>query len=156
MHRAARAYTTGIAEAAALVLRAPVSFWGGIDVDSGRIIDRAHPDAGATVTGAVLVMPGARGSSSSSSVLAEMLRKDTAPAGIVLTVADPILPVGVVVAGMLYGKSCPIVVCEIDGIKTGDVLRVRAAAGGSAEVVILPGDQSVARSGGGADAWKSV
>ena len=105
MIRSARAYAAGTAEAPALVLQEPVSFWGGIDVDSGRIIDRAHPDAGATVTGVILVMPGARGSSSSSSVLAEMLRKGTAPSGIVLTVADPILPVGAVVAGMLYDQS---------------------------------------------------
>ena len=129
-----RSYAAGTAAAPALVLQEPVSFWGGIDVDSGRIIDRAHPDAGASVTGVVLVMPGARGSSSSSSVLAEMLRKGTAPAGIVLTVADPILPVGVVVAGMLYGKSCPIVVCSIDGIKTNDIVRIDARDDGTGEV----------------------
>ena len=131
-----RSYAPGTAEAPALVLREPVSFWGGIDVDSGRIIG-AHPDAGASVTGTILVMPGARGSSSSSSVLAEAMRKGTAPAGIVLAIADPILPVGAIVAESLYGAQCPIVVCSIEKISTGDVVRVLAHADGSAELVVV-------------------
>ena len=132
-----RGYAPGEAEGRALVLREPVSFWGGIDAASGRIIDRAHADAGAVVTGAILVMPGGRGSSSSSSVLAEMLRLGTAPAAIVLTVTDPILPVGALVAMSLYGRRCPIVVCRIEGITTGDLLHVRSAPDGSAEVRAL-------------------
>lgn len=131
-----RSYAPGKAEGPALVLREAVSFWGGIDVDSGRIIDRSHSDAGRSVTGAVVVMPGGRGSSSSSSILAEMLRKGTAPAAIVLTVADPILPVGSIVAASLYGCHCPIVVCAIDGIKTGDTVLVRAVIDGNADVTV--------------------
>ena len=134
MNVTGRGYAPGEVEAPALVLREPVSFWGGIDIASGRIIDRSHPDAGATVSGAVLVMPGGRGSSSSSSVLAEMLRQGTAPAAIVLTVPDPILPVGALVAMSLYGRRCPIVVCAIDGIRTGDQLRVLSTPEGVAEV----------------------
>lgn len=135
-----RAYAPGTAEGPALVLGEGVSFWGGIDVDSGRIIDRVHPDAGTSVTGAILVMPGGRGSSSSSSILAEMLRKGTAPAAIVLTVADPILPVGAIVAASLYGCHCPIVVCAIDGIRSGDIVRVQSAGDGVAEVAIVGQD----------------
>ena len=43
----ARAYAAGDAEGPALVLRQPLSLWGGIDLHTGRIIDQAHPDAGA-------------------------------------------------------------------------------------------------------------
>src|SRR5512145_2178144 len=114
----ARGYAPGFAEGPALVLREPVSFWGGIDAATGRIIDRAHPDAGATVTDTVLVMPGARGSSSSSSVLAELIRTGMGPAAIVIAVADPILPVGALVAASLYDRHCPIVVCPIEGIRS--------------------------------------
>ena len=62
---AARASAAGDADGVALVLSQPLSFWGGIDVSTGRIIDRTHPDVGKSVTGAILVMPGGRGSSSS-------------------------------------------------------------------------------------------
>ena len=135
--RNGRGYAPGSAEAPALVLRQPLSFWGGLDAETGRIIDRAHPDAGTSITGVVLVMPGARGSSSSSSVLAETLRRGTGPAAIVLAVADPILPVGAIVAVSLYGARCPIVVCSIEGIQTGDRVRVRARDDGSAEVEVV-------------------
>ena len=55
-------------------------------------------------------MPSGRGSSSSSSVLAEAIRAGTAPAAIVLGEADPILALGAIVARELYGTTIPVVV----------------------------------------------
>ena len=110
-------------EGPALVLRAPLSLWGGIDVETGRIIDRAHPDAGVSISGTVLFMPGGRGSSSSSSILAEALRRGTGPLAIVLPSLDPILVVGSLVAETLYGIHCPIVVGSAEGIETGQWVR---------------------------------
>jgi hypothetical protein len=137
MTRTGQSYAAGQAEAPALVLAQPLSFWGGIDVDTGRIIDHSHPDLGNVITGLVLVMPGGRGSSSSSSVLAETMRRGTGPAAIVLSIPDPILTVGALVAHSLYGVRCPIVVAAIDGITTGDRLRIRAADTGHGEVETL-------------------
>jgi hypothetical protein len=122
--------TAGTAEGLALVLSRPLSFWGGVDAVTGKIIDRSHPDLGARVTKTVLVMPGGRGSSSSAAVLAEMIRLGTSPSGILLATPDAILTVGAIVAKSLYGLQCPIVVCATDGIRTGDWLRIHAAAGG--------------------------
>jgi predicted aconitase with swiveling domain len=133
----ARAYAAGDVEGAALVLREPLSLWGGIDLHTGRIIDQAHPDAGACVTGTILVMPGGRGSSSSSAVLAESIRCGTGPAGIVLATPDPILTVGALVAASLYGLQCPIVVCPIESLDTGIRLRVTAADFGPATVMVI-------------------
>jgi predicted aconitase with swiveling domain len=97
-----------------LALSEPVSFWGGFDAATGRIVDRLHPDRGACVTGRVLVMCSARGSSSGSSVLAEAIRLGTAPAAIVLRSRDAILTVGALVAATLYDRACPVVVVESD------------------------------------------
>jgi len=124
---AARAYAPGDATGAALVLSQALSFWGGIDVDTGNIIDRSHPELGMNVTGRILVMPGGRGSSSASAVLAETIRRGTGPSGIILATPDPILTVGAIVARALYGLRCPIVVCPIDQFVTGDELRISAA-----------------------------
>ena len=133
----ARAYAAGSAEGPALVLREPLSLWGGIDVDTGYIIDHSHPDAGACVTGRILVMPAGRGSSSSSAVLAEAVRRGTGPAGIVLGKPDPILTVGAIVAASLYGLECPVVVCPIASLATGLRLRVTADDSGSASVSVV-------------------
>ena len=128
------ASAAGDADGVALVLSQPLSFWGGIDVTTGRIIDRTHPDVGKSVTGVILGMPGGRGSSSSSSVLAETIRNGTGPAGIVMGVPDPILTVGAIVAESLYGVRCPIVVCPIEGFSTGMRVRIRAGVTGPVRV----------------------
>jgi len=132
--RSARAYAAGVAEGIALVLSSPLSFWGGVDVGTGNIIDHSHPDLGKNVTGRILVMPGGRGSSSASAVLAETIRRGTSPAAIILSLPDPILTVGAIVAQSLYGLRCPIVVCPIEGLATGGRLRVDAS-GSVASVV---------------------
>jgi predicted aconitase with swiveling domain len=122
--RSLQRYTPGDAEGPTLVLREALSFWGGIDALTGRVIDHSHPDRGASVTGTILVMPGGRGSSSASSVLAETIRSGTGPAGIVLAGPDPILTVGALVAEALYGIRCPIVVSDTRGIRTGTRARI--------------------------------
>lgn len=120
----AAALTHGSAAGPALVLSAPLSLWGGIDVETGCVIDRSHPDLGACITGRILFMPGGRGSSSSSSVLAEVVRRGTGPLAVVLSSPDPILTVGSLVAESLYGIRCPIVVAQVPEIRTGAHVQV--------------------------------
>lgn len=109
----------GEAQGPTLVLDEPLSFWGGVDAASGTIVDRAHPQFGTSITGRILVLPAGRGSSSSSSVLAECIRAGTGPAGIVLEVADPILVIGALVAAELYpDRICPVAVAADYGAAT--------------------------------------
>jgi hypothetical protein len=107
----------------------PLSLWGGMDPATGRVIDRRHPQAGQDVAGRVLLMPWGRGSSSSSSVLAEAVRAGTAPAAVVLLEPDPIVALGAMVAAELYGRQVPVVVLDeaaYGAIRTGDELVVEA------------------------------
>jgi len=122
-----RVLVAGDVSGAALVLDEPLSFWGGLDPKSGLIIGR-HPQAGESVAGKILVMPGGRGSSSSSSVLAEALRAGKGPAGIVMRTADEIVALGALVASELYGTVCAVVVAEVSdhpGIQSGMDLTIR-------------------------------
>jgi predicted aconitase with swiveling domain len=105
----ARTLVPGEAEAPVTLLSEPLSFWGGLDPLTGRVIDRRHPQAGTVLSGRILAMPAGRGSSSASSVLAEAIRLGTAPSGVVLRVADPIVALGALVAAELYGIACPVV-----------------------------------------------
>ena len=133
-----RTYVAGDADGTVLALAAPLSFWGGVDAETGTIIDHSHPDLGAIITGRILVMPGGRGSSSSSSVLAESIRRRSGPAAIILGTPDPILTVGALVAQSLYGFSCPIVVCPTDALSNGARLRIHAVAGEAATIGPFP------------------
>ena len=111
-----RLIAPGRARAPALVLEEPLSLWGGLDPATGRVIELRHPQHGATVSGRVLVLPAARGSSSSASVLAEAVRAGTAPAAIVLGEPDLILALGAAVAEELYGIQIPILVLPADDL----------------------------------------
>lgn len=104
-----RALVAGFAVGDLVRLTEPLSLWGGLDPETGLIVDRNHPELGRSVTGSIIAMPHGRGSSSSSSVLAEALRLGTGPAGFVLESPDSILVIGSLVANRLYGTTCPIV-----------------------------------------------
>ena len=126
-----RTLVPGEARGPALVLSEPLSFWGGLDPATGAIIDAHHPQLGAVVTGTVLVMPGGRGSSSSSSVLAEAIRAGTAPAAIVLAEPDAIIALGALVARELYGASIPIIELDTNDLLTGTEISVSAGEDGA-------------------------
>jgi uncharacterized protein len=98
----------GAAAGPILKLDEPLSFWGGLDPATGRIIDRWHPQAGASVAGAMLMMPAGRGSSSGSATLAEALRLGKGPAAILMLERDAIVVVGAMVAAELYGLACAV------------------------------------------------
>jgi len=122
----ARTLVAGTAQGRALVLDEPLSFWGGVDPATGDIVDARHPQHGANVAGRILVLPSGRGSSSSSSVLAEAIRAGTAPAAIVMGEADPILALGAIVARELFGTTIPVIVTAGSDLRTDDLAAVRA------------------------------
>jgi predicted aconitase with swiveling domain len=119
---------TGPATSGALLrLAEPVSFWGGVDEKTGRIIDGHHPQFGVCVSGTALLMGAARGSSSSSSTLLECVRRGTAPAMLLLTERDTILAVGAAAAWEIYDRGPSVVVLPgpLDA-RDGDVIHVDA------------------------------
>jgi len=102
------ALVPGHGEGAPLRLDEPLSFWGGLDPESGEIIDRWHPQLHAKVAGRAVMMPAGRGSSSGSAALAEAIRRGAGPAAILVLERDPIVAVGALVAAELYGLECPV------------------------------------------------
>ena len=119
---------SGRASGTVMRLDEALSFCGGVDEVSGEIIDRRHPQLGSSITGSVLTLPAGRGSSSSSSVLAETIRRGTGPAAIVLGRTDHILAVGALVAEELYRKNCPVVVVgseEYERLRNGAEVEVQ-------------------------------
>ena len=117
----------GQASGTALVSREPLSFWGGYDHRTGEIIDRRHPLAGQCAAGRVLVLPYARGSSTTTAVLLEALRAGTAPAAILTTGAETFFALAAIVADEMYRRSFPVVIVqETDAValQTGMHLRI--------------------------------
>ena len=103
-----RILVAGTARGPLLRLRAPISFWGGVDPLSGRIADPRHPDHGRSIAGTVLLVPSAVGSSSSSAIMLELLRNGVAPVAVLMGTADAILALGVVVGRELGYAPIPV------------------------------------------------
>ena len=95
------------AQANALALTAPISFWGGVDPQTSRIADPRHPEHGRTIAGTVLLVPETVGSSSAAAILLELVHGGRAPAAIVLHEPDAILLLGLIVAKEM-GYATPI------------------------------------------------
>ena len=133
---------TGHGSGLALLLEQPLSFWGGYDAAGGCIVEAHHPQRGARLAGRVMLMASAKGSSSSSSVLAEAIRNGTGPSAIVMCERDLIVGLGCIVASELYACHVPVVVVSnavwgelVHNARTGQGRwQVRAPALGDAEV----------------------
>ncbi len=91
-----------------------LSFWGGFDAATGRIIDQSHPQHGTSLAGKVVAMPGSRGSSGTPGVLGEAIRRGTGPAAMIITKADINLVAGALTAQALYDTTCPILLVDTD------------------------------------------
>jgi predicted aconitase with swiveling domain len=123
-----RSLHPGTAHAPLVVLDEPLSFWGGVD-SRGTVVDEHHPQAGTSLTGKVVGMPSGRGSSSSTAVLAELIRSGHGPAALLLTQCDMILVIGALVAAEMYGVELPVVELlpqTLAGLSTGAELDVLA------------------------------
>lgn len=127
-------HVRGQASGMALRLPTPLSFWGGVEAETGKIIDHSQPHFGMELKRRVLVMPSGRGSSSASSVLAETVRNGTGPVAIIMQQPDPIVTAGAMVARFLYGIVCPVVVAPIEGIDDGRTVTIHDD-GNDAEIV---------------------
>ncbi len=120
----------GVAEGEVLELSEPLSFWGGLDIATGKIIDSRHPQYGQSLTGKIVVMPFARGSSSSANTLAESIHFGTGPAAVLLEEPDEIVVLGALVPGEIYGEWRPVVVIDRKtraDLRTGAVVKVSEA-----------------------------
>lgn len=115
----------------ALILDAPISFWGGVDPKTGRIADVRHPQHGECIAGKVLFLPGTIGSSSASAVLLELAHNGHAPVALVLHEPDAILLLGLIVAREM-GWDTPVAVrLEKTQFKRFSAGRVAVSARGN-------------------------
>lgn len=99
---------------AALHLEDPISFWGGVSPEDGRLLEPRNAAHGQSVSGHVLLIRELRGSSSASSVLLELIHRGVAPAAIILHEADAILALGILVAQEMGWPTPPMIQMAAD------------------------------------------
>ena len=128
--RATEVLLDGECRGETLVLEEPLSFWGGLDPKSGRIVDEHHPQRGECVAGRILVMPGTRGSTSSPGALADALQLGNGPAAVILPEPNVTILVAAMIARELYDARLPVLVVDRDdycGLRSGQQLAIADA-----------------------------
>jgi len=104
----ARSILAGTASGPIIAAGEALSFWGGVDPATGRVIDVHHPLHGKTITGGILMMPSSRGSCTGSGVLLDLALTGRAPAALVFSEAEDVLTLGALIAAEMFGRSLPV------------------------------------------------
>ncbi|MBD3157904.1 MAG: DUF126 domain-containing protein [Candidatus Lokiarchaeota archaeon] len=114
----------GKAAGEALVTSDDISFYGGVDPDTGVVVEKGHELEGKSVAGKVLVFPTGKGSTVGSYVLYSLKKADMAPRAIINESTDPVVAVGCIISEIPAVDQI-----ELDSIETGQELEVDADNG---------------------------
>ncbi len=102
-----RIISKGVAQGEALITSEPITFLGGVDPKSGRVVERGHELEGKCVAGKVLVFPKGKGSTVGSYVIYGLRRSGLAPAAIINDEAEEMVATGAIVAKIPMLDSLP-------------------------------------------------
>ena len=127
-----RSIYRGTAEGEALVTNMGISFFGGVDPDTGVIVERGHELEGQSIAGKVLVFPTGKGSTVGSYTLYRLQYNGKAPLAIVNHECEPITAVGCILAEIPCVDQIPIV-----QLQSGQYLRVDGERG-TVDVISTP------------------
>jgi len=114
-----RGIAPGHGSGAALVSRMPLSFLGGVDYNSGVVVEKNHDLKGELLKDKILCFPSGHGSTVGSYVLYSIVKKGLGPKAIVNQVADTVVVVGAIIAEIPMVDQI-----DIAQIKTGDIVEV--------------------------------
>ncbi len=114
----------GNASGEALVTSMGISFFGGVDPESGVVIERDHELAGQSIAGKVLVFPSGKGSTVGSYTLYRLKQAGKAPAAIINAECETITAVGCIIAEIPCVDQVP-----VGELHTGQLLEVDGETG---------------------------
>ena len=121
----ARSVLSGAACGPIIAAGEALSFWGGVDPATGRVIDAHHPLHGTNITGGILMMPSSRGSCSGSGVLLDLALTGRAPAALIFSEAEDVLTLGALIAAEMFGTALPVLRLSHDAFEA--LARAKAA-----------------------------
>lgn len=114
MNFTGRKISTGQAAGEALVTSMGISFYGGVEPETGRVVEKGHELEGQSIAGRVLVFPTGKGSTVGSYTLYRLKKAGLAPAAILNVEAETITAVGCIISDIPCVDHI-----QIDKIQTG-------------------------------------
>jgi predicted aconitase with swiveling domain len=109
----------GKAQGEALVTSMGISFFGGVDPETGVVVEKDHQLEGYSISGKVLFFPTGKGSTVGSYTLYRLKRAGKAPLAIVNAECETITAVGCIISEIPCVDQI-----EVEQIKTGDIVLV--------------------------------
>lgn len=94
----ARSISRGKASGEVLISEEPIGFLGGVDPETGEVIEKGHQLEGKNIAGTILVFPNGKGSTVGSYVMLQLAKNGKAPAAIINISAEPIIAVGAIIS----------------------------------------------------------
>jgi len=114
----------GQASGEALVSRMGISFFGGVDPETGVITEAGHDLEGQSLAGKILVFPSGKGSTVGSYILYRLKHNGHAPAAIINSECETITAVGCIISEIPCIDQVP-----IENLISGMQLQVDADQG---------------------------
>ncbi|MCL7402171.1 MAG: DUF126 domain-containing protein [Thaumarchaeota archaeon] len=114
-----RVIKSGYVEGKALKTSEPISFFGGVDPETGIVIEKGHEIEGETISGKILVFPHGKGSTVGSYILYRLKKNNKAPIGIINQYCEPIVAVGAIISNIPTIDKV-----DINLIETGDYIKI--------------------------------
>jgi predicted aconitase with swiveling domain len=109
----------GKAEGEALVTNMPISFYGGVDPNTGIVIEKGHELEGISLKNKILVFPQGKGSTVGSYTLYRMKKNNTAPTGMINKETETIIAVGAIISEIPFVDKI-----DTSKIKTGNKITI--------------------------------
>ncbi len=107
-----------------IVTEEGISFYGGVDPDTGVVAEVGHPLEGQSIAGKILVFPQGKGSTVGSYILYRLKKNGKAPLAIINKECETIVAVGAIISEIPCVDKI-----DISQIKTGMQVEVDAENG---------------------------
>lgn len=120
-----RSIAKGKGKGELIVSSEPISFLGGVNPETGKVIDPNHELNGESIKDKVLFIPGGKGSTVGSYVIFQMMKNGTAPKAIICLNAEPIIATGAIMSDIPMVDTPS----NINGLTNGAIVEVDADEG---------------------------
>jgi predicted aconitase with swiveling domain len=114
-----KAVFNGKVKGEALVTKDQISFYGGIDPETGTVTEKEHELEGQSFVGKILVFPSGKGSTVGSYGLYRLKDNNVAPLGMINQDCETIVAVGAIISEIPMVNKI-----DISKIKTGDMIEI--------------------------------
>ncbi|MFC2153979.1 DUF126 domain-containing protein [Candidatus Altiarchaeota archaeon] len=114
-----RLINQGTVEGEALVSEDPISFYGGVDPETGNIADKENKLDGQSIAGKILVFPYGKGSTVAPYTIYQLAKNGKGPLAMINSEAETIVAVGCIISDIPAVDKI-----DISKIKTGDKIRI--------------------------------